>query len=179
MLEKRLETDMTCGVIWKQLLRFFIPIFLSALFQQVYYITDAFIVGNFAGKEPFGAIDAIGSLIKLPMNFFLGLSAGASVVISHYFGAKDEENMSSAVQVTAGITIIFGTVLTALGLILSPTILTAMKTPEGVFPYAVDYTRIYFSGILFSFIIWARAFSEPWAIRSVLFITLSSAVEST
>lgn len=152
MIGKKLETDMTSGVIWKHLLRFFIPIFLSALFQQIYYITDAFIVGNFAGKEPFGAIDAIGSLIKLPMNFFLGLSAGASVVISHYFGAKDEDNMPSAVQVTAMITLVFGAVLTAVGVIFSPAILTAMKTPEGVFPFAVDYTRIYFSGILFSLV---------------------------
>jgi len=152
MRERRLGRTMTEGVIWKQLLAFFLPIFFGALFQQLYYITDAIIVGRFAGKEAFGAVDATGNLIKLPLNFFLGISAGASVIISQFYGARDDKKVSLAVQMTAVLTLISGIILSVLGVLLSPAILNAMQTPQDVLPHALDYTRIFFSGMLFSLI---------------------------
>ena len=79
----------TEGVIWKQLLAFFFPIVLGTFFQQLYNTVDAVVVGNFVGKEALAAVGgATGTLINLLVGFFVGVSSGATVVISQFYGAK-------------------------------------------------------------------------------------------
>ena len=87
--EKNLQNAMTEGVIWKQLLLFFFPIVLGTFFQQLYNTADAIIVGKFVGKEALAAVGGTtGTLINLLVGFFVGLSSGASVIISQFFGAR-------------------------------------------------------------------------------------------
>ena len=77
------------GVIWKQLLLFFFPILLGTFFQQLYNTVDAAVVGKFVGKEALAAVGgATGTLINLFVGFFVGLSSGATVIISQFYGAK-------------------------------------------------------------------------------------------
>lgn len=100
--EKRvMQNAITEGVIWKQLLLFFFPIVLGTFFQQLYNTADAIIVGKFVGKEALAAVGGTtGTLINLLVGFFVGLSSGASVIISQFYGAQRSEDVSRAVHTT-------------------------------------------------------------------------------
>lgn len=86
------ELDLTEGTIWKTLIIFTLPILAGNFFQHLYAAADAVIVGKFTGKEGLAAIDSVSSLLKLPISFFSGLSAGATIIISQLFGAKKAMN---------------------------------------------------------------------------------------
>lgn len=91
--------NITEGVIWKQLLIFFFPILFGTFFQQLYNSVDAVIVGRFVGKEALSAVGGgTGTVINLLVGFFIGLSSGATVVISQFYGAKKGELVSYAVH---------------------------------------------------------------------------------
>ena len=82
------RNGITEGVIWQQLLLFFFPILFGTFFQQLYNTADAMIVGKFVGKEALSAVGGTtGTLINLLVGFFVGLSSGAAVVVSQYYGA--------------------------------------------------------------------------------------------
>ena len=103
------ETNITEGVIWKQLLAFFFPILLGTFFQQLYNTADAMIVGRFVGKEALAAVGgATGNLINLLVGFFVGLASGATVIISQYFGANDRENLSKSVHTSMALAVKVG-----------------------------------------------------------------------
>ncbi len=141
--------QITEGVIWKQLLLFFFPILFGTFFQQLYNTIDAMIVGRYVGKEALSAVGGItGTLINLLVGFFVGLSSGATVIISQYYGAKRPKHVSLAVHTAIAFCIVGGLVLMILGIILAPFALRATGTPEEIIPYAVLYMRIYFIGII-------------------------------
>lgn len=141
--------QITEGVIWKQLLMFFFPILFGTFFQQLYNTVDAVIVGRYVGKEALAAVGGTtGTLINLLVGFFVGLSSGATVIISQYYGAKNGEKVKEAVHTAIAFSIMGGIILMILGLIGAPFALKAMGTPEDVMNYAVVYIRIYFIGII-------------------------------
>ena len=88
--------NLTEGKIWKVMLKFILPIFLGTLFQSLYNTIDAIIVGRFAGKEALAAIESVLNFQRLPISFFVGLSSGATIIISQYFGANKKEEVSKA-----------------------------------------------------------------------------------
>ncbi|MEG1427034.1 MAG: MATE family efflux transporter, partial [Oscillospiraceae bacterium] len=135
------------GVIWKQLLLFFFPILLGTFFQQLYNTVDTVIVGRFVGDNALAAVGGTTSVvINLLVGFFVGLSSGATVVISQYFGAGDYESLDHSVHTSAALSLAGGAVITVLGLAFSPMVLRAMNTPEEVLPLAIQYIEIYFAG---------------------------------
>ena len=146
------STVMTEGPIWRKILFFSIPLILGNLFQQLYNTVDSIIVGNYIGSEALAAVGSSGSIINLLIGFCIGASAGAGVVISQFFGARDKEGVRKAVHTTIAIAIGAGIILTAAGILLAPVILRAMGTPAEVFGQAVTYLQVYFGGILFSVI---------------------------
>ena len=87
---KQRQTDMLNGVIWKEILLFFIPIMFGSIFQQLYNTADAMVVGNYVGKEALAAVGgSTGVVIGLLVNLIVGLSSGATVVIAQAYGSKD------------------------------------------------------------------------------------------
>lgn len=141
---------MTEGNIIREIIVFSIPLLIGNLFQQLYNTVDSIVVGNFIGKEALAAVGSSNSLINLIVGLFVGISTGASVVISQYYGAKNKENIHKAVHTAMAVTLIGGVILIALGVLLSPTILQLMGTPEEVVKESVVYLRIFFWGSLFS-----------------------------
>ncbi len=137
---------MTVGSIPKLLIVFAIPLLIGNLFQQLYNTVDSIIVGNFVGKQALAAVGCSSPIINMLIGFYLGFSTGASVVISQYYGAKDEEKLHSAVQTAVSLTSILCVVLTAVGVLTVPALLRMMDTPQDVFPAAAEYLRIYFCG---------------------------------
>lgn len=140
--------NMTEGNVKKLILQFAIPIFFSQLFQQLYNTADSLIVGRFLGKGPLAAVSSSGPLIFLLVSFFTGTAAGAGVVISRYFGAKDEERVARAVHTNVAFGLAAGLVVTLIGVIFTPAILKLMKTDPSVLPDSIAYFRYYFMGVL-------------------------------
>lgn len=139
--------DLTQGSISKGLLSFAVPIFLGQLLQQLYNVADAWVVGNFADNNAFAAVSSSGSLVFLIIGFFNGVSVGGGVIISHYFGAKDEKNVERAIHTNFLFGIISSIAATVVGVLIAPYILKMMQTPAEVMPAALTYFRIYFAGV--------------------------------
>lgn len=143
------ENRITEGVIWQQLLLFFFPILFGTFFQQLYNAADAMIVGRFVGKEALSAVGgSTGMVTQMVVGFFVGLSSGASVIISQYYGAKRPEMVGYAVHTAVAFSILSGAVMMVLGILLAPAVLEAMSTPEDVLDLSVLYIRVYFAGII-------------------------------
>ena len=139
---------MTEGNMVKQIILFTIPLLLGNILQQLYNTADVVVVGQFVSAAALAAVGSSSPIINMLVGFFMGVSTGASAVISQYFGAGDLHKMRKAVHVTLFITVILGIVSTIVGVALSPWILRMMQTPEEVMVEAVVYLRIYFMGIL-------------------------------
>ena len=140
--------DMTSGNISSLMLGFALPIFLSQVFQQLYNTADAFIVGRHLGTNALAAVTSSGTLIFLLISFFMGVAMGGGVVISRYFGAGDQEQVSRAVHTMMAFGIASGLILMVVGVAFTPTFLAWMQTDPEVMPEAVEYFRYYFMGAL-------------------------------
>ena len=138
---------MTQGGIPGLLIAFAIPLLIGNIFQQLYNTVDSIIVGNYIGKEALAAIGCSTPVINTFIMFFSGLASGAGVVISNYYGAKDDGNLHKAVKTTYTFTLLLCAALTFLGVWLTPKLLVMMDTPDDVMGQAVDYLRIYFTGV--------------------------------
>ena len=143
----RRDVDMTRGNVYGLLIRFAVPLLLGNLFQQLYNTVDTWVVGNYVGKEAFSAVGTVNPILNMLIGFFMGLSTGAGVVISQYYGAKQEDKVQETVHTALMMTLLLGVVFTAVGVWMTPYMLTFMQTPPEVFPEAKRYLTIYFSGI--------------------------------
>ena len=139
---------MTQGNPYSQIIAFALPIFLSQVFQQLYNTADTLIVGRFLGTNALAAVSSSGTLIFLLVSFFNGTSMGAGVVVSKYFGAKDNDKISRAIHTNIVFSLLCGVVLTLVGVFLTPTFLVWMKTDPDVLPEAIEYFRYFFLGSL-------------------------------
>ena len=139
---------MTEGVIWKELLLFSVPLLLGNLFQQLYNAVDSVVVGNYIGAQALAAVGSSAPVINLLVSFFMGLSVGAGVIISRYFGARNMESLQDSIHTSLALTMTAGIFMTLFGIIFSPTILRWIGTPSDVMSSSVLYLRIYFGGIL-------------------------------
>lgn len=148
MNESSKNLNLTKGKIWKVLLRFILPIFFGTLFQSLYNTIDAIIVGKFAGKEAVAAIESVLSFHRLPISFFVGLSSGATIIISQYFGASRKEDVSKASHTGILFAMLGGLLLSILSCIFSPFFIKLIKVPEEIFYQAQSYTIICFIGIV-------------------------------
>lgn len=138
---------MTEGNIARLLINFALPLLIGNIFQQLYNTVDSIVVGNYVSKQALAAVGCTGPIINALIGIFVGLSGGAGVVISQYYGAKDREKLHSAVQTTVALTLIMCAVLTVLGVLFTPYMLLLMDTPADVFAEAAEYLMIYFWGI--------------------------------
>jgi len=138
---------MTDGSIPHLILSFALPIMLGSLFQQFYNMVDTWVVGNYVSNEAFAAVGTVTPIINLLIGFFTGLSTGAGVVISQYFGAHRYDRVHDTVHTFAALSLILCGVFTAAGLALTPFLLNMMGTAPEVLPQSTAYLSIYFKGI--------------------------------
>lgn len=140
---------MTSGIIWRQILRFSIPLILGNFIQQLYSTVDSIFVGNYVGKHALAAVGTSTPLINMLIGLFVGISTGASVEIARYYGAKKNELVSRAVHTAIAIAFISGVILTVCGVIFTPFILELVGTSSAIKENATIYLRLYFLGSLF------------------------------
>lgn len=149
MNNRTYSNNITEGVIWKQLLIFFFPILVGTLFQQLYNTVDAIIVGRFVGKQALASVGGSASVLSnLVIGFFTGLSAGASVIISQFYGAKDAQNLHKGLHTAYAFSIVSSILLSILGWLLTPWMLKAIHTPADTLADSIVYLRLYFLGMI-------------------------------
>ena len=144
----RYDVDMTKGSISRHLINFALPLMVGNLFQQLYNMVDTWVVGNYVSNEAFSAVGTVTPIINTLIGFFLGLSSGAGVVISQYYGAQREEKVKQAVHTSLLLTLLLGVVFTVVGIVMTPMMLRLMKTPAEVAPEQTAYLTIYFAGVM-------------------------------
>ena len=133
----------------KQLLSFFFPVLLGMLFQQLYNMADAVIVGRYVGKTALASVGGSASqILDLIIGFFTGLCSGATVIIAQYYGANEHEDVSKAVQTAIIFAAVCGAVMTIVGLIATPSLLRLLKTPEDTILDSTRYLRIIFMAMI-------------------------------
>ncbi len=150
MREKQEQINgITQGVIWKQLLIFFFPLLLGTFFQQLYNTVDAIIIGQFAGKEALSAAGgATGTLINVFVGFFIGISTGATVTISQFYGGGNQEDVSKAVHTAIAMAIAGGAIIMVIGIFGAPLALRWMGTPVEIMDQSLIFIRIIFGGMI-------------------------------
>ncbi len=143
------KSDLTMGPIGRKLMLFALPLLGSSLIQQLYNTVDIFFVGNFVSdSNAMSAVGASALIVSLLVGFFTGMSVGAGVVVSLFYGEHDDKKLSQAVHTAIMIGLIGGIVLTIVGVIASPLLLQWMNTPPEILDMAVTYLRIYFLSLL-------------------------------
>lgn len=145
---RRRDVDMTEGSIVRHLITFALPLLAGNIFQQLYNMVDTWVVGNYVSNEAFSAVGSVGPIINMLIGTFMGLSSGAGAVISQYYGAKQHDRVQETVHTAILMTLILGVVFTALGIGITPLMLSLMDTPADVLPESISYLTIYFSGIM-------------------------------
>ena len=146
-MDRKKTLDLTQGEIWRVLLAFILPIIAGSLIQQLYTTIDAIVVGVFAGKAGLAAIDSVYTIFKFPLNFMSGLAAGATIVVSRYFGAGDLRNQDEAIRASFTVAIFLGAAFSVLGVAAAPQLLNVMSVPADIYADTLIYVRIYFAGL--------------------------------
>ncbi len=143
---------MTEGMVTPLFIRFAIPLMLGDLFQQLYIAADTAIVGRFAGDTALAAVSSSTFLIRMLIGLFVGISAGASVIISHNIGARKFEKVTQVIHTMGALTLIGGVILSVFSILFSPALLRLVSTPIEIMKEATTYLQIYFAGALFQLI---------------------------
>lgn len=142
--------DLTDGVVWKMLLRFFLPIAAGTCIQQLYNTVDGLVVGKFVGTIALAAVGGSSSqVINVLIGFFTAMTTGAAVVIAQIYGAGKREDVQRASGNAIAVCLLLGFVLTVFGMFATPFMLKLLRTPDDTVAASITYLRIYFIGVPF------------------------------
>lgn len=150
-MKNNFVSDMTVGSPSKLLIKFAFPMLIGNLFQQLYNMVDAVVVGKFSGPNGANALAAVGSVSSLNFVIFsltMGLAAGIGIVISQFFGAKDYRNVARGFSTATYMLIVVSFVMGAIGFLFSRTFLELLNTPAGIIEDANIYFKICCLGIM-------------------------------
>ncbi len=144
-----MNTDLTRGTPHKVLFKYILPLFGSAVFQQLYTLADTIIAGKFAGQTALTAIGASAAIVNILMSVALGANAGCAVLTARYFGAKKHARVKSTVQTALVAFGAFSLLLLGIGVLTCHPLLSALKTPADAMEESVTYLNIYYFGLPF------------------------------
>lgn len=144
------KIDMLNGPIWSKLPLFAFPVAATAILEQLFNASDLAVVGNFAGDKSTAAVAAVGAngpVIGLIVNFLIGISLGANVVIANAMGRNNKDSVQRAVQTSVIFALVGGTVVAVIAELFVGKMLSSLNVPEDVLPLAIIYFRIYLIGL--------------------------------
>ena len=144
--------DFTKGEISKSIVIFSIPLILGNFFQQLYSLVNSAFVGNFLGVDELAAVGATYPVVFFITSMVLGIGSGGSVVVSHYYGAKDYESIHKIISTFYLFFIVLGFVICLLGIVFADYIFALLQLDYEVKNYSIEYFRIYMIGMFFSVI---------------------------
>lgn len=143
--------DMTQGSAGKLILTFTVPMLIGNIFQQLYNMVDSIVVGRFVGPNALAAVGTSFPIIFLLVSLIMGLTMGSGIVISQFFGAKQQEKVRRAVSTAVIFQAFCAIAMTGIGLVLSRPLLELMNTPPEIIDSSAAYMRIFFGGLVFMF----------------------------
>ena len=143
--------DMTTGSITPLLVNFTIPLVLGNLFQLTYNAVDSIIVGKFVGEDALAAVGTSNPLMTLAILFINGMCLGAGILVSTAIGAGDNKLVERQVSTTAIAGTVFSLAFSLVCILLANPLLRLLQVPEEILPIAVNYLRIVFAGLIFTF----------------------------
>lgn len=146
-MKKSYEIDMCSGPLLPRILLFAFPLICSGVLQLLFNAADIIVVGRFAGSHAMAAVGATSSLIALLVNFFIGISVGANVLIARFCGGGDYDDAQETVQTALWTAVAGGVLLVVIGVAAARPMLEWMATPDEVLEQAVLYMRLYFLGM--------------------------------
>lgn len=146
----RNKVNLIDGTIWKSILLFSFPLLVGNCFQQLYNTVDSYVVGNYVGVNALAAVGASSPVINMLIGLFMGLSAGAGVVLARYYGAKDDEGITKTIHTAIALTIVMSLFLAILGQLSCDYILKAINVPEDIIDQSSIYLGVYFLGVPFT-----------------------------
>ena len=139
--------DLTEGPPWKRIVEFAIPMLIGNIAQQLYNTADSIIVGKYIGDNALAAVGSAGPILNLLLVLFVGISVGAGIMVSQYFGAKDKEKLSRTIGTCITLTAISSAIIMIIGPIVTRPLLEFLNTPSSIIDWCADYLTIYFIGI--------------------------------
>jgi len=139
--------DMTVGNPRGNLIQFAIPLLIGNLAQQMYNTVDSIIVGQYVGDSALAAVGTSGPILNLLLLLFMGISTGAGILVSQYFGAHKEKELTKTVGTCLTLTLIASLIIMAIGPFIIEPLMTLLDTPPDVYEMAVNYLMIIVIGI--------------------------------
>jgi putative MATE family efflux protein len=139
--------DMTEGTPWKRIVEFMIPMLIGNIAQQFYNTADSIIVGKYVGDNALAAVGSAGPILNLLLVLFVGISVGAGIMVSQYFGAKEREKLSHTIGVCITLTAIASVIIMIIGPMVTRPLLSLLNTPSSIIDWCEDYLVIIFIGI--------------------------------
>lgn len=148
-LKKEYVNPITHGVIWKQLLLYFVPLLLSSFLQLCYNTADTIIVGRFVGKIALTAVGgSAGQIYAMVTEFMIGASGGAAVIMSQAYGARNKKLLDDGLHNAVALALAMGALFTVTGLLVSKTALVTAGAPAETMAGSLMYLRIAFTGLI-------------------------------
>ena len=141
------QVDMTEGRPWEKIILFSIPMIIGNVAQQLYNTVDSIVVGKYVGDNALAAVGSASPILNLLLVLFVGISMGASIMVSQYYGARDRENLSYTIGSTITLTAIASVILMVGGSALIRPILEMLNTPESILDWCTSYLMIQLMGI--------------------------------
>ena len=140
-------TDMTVGVPWKGIVAFTVPMLIGNIAQQLYSTVDSIVVGQYIGDNALAAVGSATPLLNMLLVLFIGISAGANIMVSQYFGAKNREALSYTIGNSITVTAIACLLLILVAAPLIRPILVILNTPDSIIDWCADYLMISLIGM--------------------------------
>ena len=178
---KKYEIDMLHGSLWEKIPRYALPLAATGVLEQLFNASDIAVVGNFTGAKGTLAVAAVGAnspIIGVVVSLFMGLSLGANVCIAYAIGHGDRNAVYRTVHASIVLAGIGGILVMIAGELFSREILKLVLVPEEVFPFALDYLKIYFLGIpaMFFYMFAAAIFRSFGDTKTPLFVLAVSGI---
>lgn len=139
--------DMTEGRPWEKILIFTFPMLLGNIAQQLYNTVDSVVVGKYVGDNALAAVGSASPILNLLLVLFIGISVGAGIMVSQYFGAKRREELSVTIGNCITLTAIASVFIMIVGTLLARPLLELLNTPESIIEWCASYLQILFIGI--------------------------------
>jgi putative MATE family efflux protein len=139
--------DLTEGTPWKRIVMFAIPMLIGNIAQQLYNTADSIIVGKYVGDNALAAVGSASPILHLLLVLFVGVSVGAGIMVSQYFGAKDREKLSRTIGICITLTAIVSVIIMIVGPLVTRPMLSLLNTPDSIIDWCAGYLTIFFLGI--------------------------------
>lgn len=144
-----MEKNLTTGSVWKTVIYFSLPYFLSYFLQTLYGMADLFIIGQFNGVESTTAVSVGSQVMHMLTVMIVGLAMGSTVMIGQAVGAGQKDRASAVIGNTVTLFLCLSVVLTAVLLLAVKPVVSLMSTPAEAVPGTISYLTVCFIGIPF------------------------------